>query len=89
MNPDGTRQRALYGSNSYWPNSVFYARPIPGQPGRLVTIISGHHGVARMGELVLFDMTLGDRDAEGAVQRIPGRGDPVRPLTADRLVDHS
>ncbi len=89
MNPDGTRQRALYGSNSYWPNSVFYARPIPGQPGRLVAIVSGHHGVARMGELVLFDMTRGDRDAEGAVQRIPGRGDPVRPLTADQLVDHS
>ncbi|MFO8014156.1 MAG: hypothetical protein R6X20_12730, partial [Phycisphaerae bacterium] len=27
MNPDGTSQFELYGSNSYWPNSMFYARP--------------------------------------------------------------
>jgi len=31
MNPDGTQQAELYGSNSYWPNSTFYARPCPGQ----------------------------------------------------------
>ena len=31
MNADGTGQTALYGSNSLWPNSTFYARPIPGQ----------------------------------------------------------
>ncbi|MCX7817652.1 MAG: SUMF1/EgtB/PvdO family nonheme iron enzyme [Kiritimatiellae bacterium] len=89
MNPDGTHQRALYGSNSYWPTSVFYARPIPGQPGRLIAIVSGHHGVARMGELVLFDVSRGDRDAEGAVQRIPGRAQLVPPVIADRLVDRS
>ena len=29
MNPDGTGQGELYGSNSYWPNSVFFARPVP------------------------------------------------------------
>ena len=28
--PDGTEQMEYYGSNSYWPNSIFYARPIPG-----------------------------------------------------------
>ena len=36
MNPDGTEQMAYYGSNSYWPNSIFYARPIPGHPTKFV-----------------------------------------------------
>ena len=35
-NPDGTNQRAFYGSNSFWPNSMFYARPIPGKPTQFV-----------------------------------------------------
>ena len=26
MNPDGTGQSEFYGSNSYWPNSLFYTR---------------------------------------------------------------
>jgi len=30
MNPDGTGQAEYYGSNSFWPNSIFYARPMPG-----------------------------------------------------------
>ena len=29
MNPDGTGQLSLYGSNSWWPNSPFYARQVP------------------------------------------------------------
>lgn len=41
MNPDGTNQRATYGSNSYWPNSTFYPRAIPGHPSQFVGIISG------------------------------------------------
>lgn len=89
MNPDGRNQRALYGSNSWWPNSVFYAREIPTQPGRVIAVISGHHGVARMGELVLFDTRRGERDADGALQRIPGRGRPVQPVIADQLVQHA
>ena len=32
MNPDGTTQAEYYGSNSYWPNSIFYARAIPNHP---------------------------------------------------------
>ncbi len=74
MNPDGTGQMALYGSNSFWPNSIFGPRPIPGEPARVVAVVSGHHGVARMGELVLFDLAMGRHEAGGVVQRIPGRG---------------
>ena len=89
MNPDGTGQLAMYGSNSYWPNSIFYARPVPGSSTKVVAVISGHHGVARMGELVLFDLAKGRFEATGAIQRIPGYGKPVTPIIADRLVDGS
>ena len=34
MNPDGTNQIEYYGSNSYWPNSTFYAKPCPGSTTR-------------------------------------------------------
>lgn len=89
MNPDGTGQMEHYGSNSYWPNSMFYARPIPGRPTMFAAIVGGHHGVPRMGELVLFDVARGRREAEGAVQRIPGRGKKVEAIIADNLVDDS
>lgn len=89
MNPDGTGQMELYGSNSYWPNSLFYARPLPGSSTKLVGIVTGHHGVARMGELVLFDVSKGRQENSGAIQRIPGRGKPVEDTIKDELVADS
>ena len=89
MNPDGTAQMEYYGSNSYWPNGIFYGRPIPGHPTQVVGIVTGHHGVRRMGELVLFDPARGRREADGVVQRIPGWGEAVEPVVKDRLVDGS
>ncbi len=89
MNPDGTGQTSYYGTNSYWPNSIFYARPIPGHPTKVAGIVSGHHGVARMGELVIFDPALGRRETEGVVQRIPGYGRKVERKIADHLVNNS
>ncbi|MBL7134578.1 MAG: SUMF1/EgtB/PvdO family nonheme iron enzyme [Phycisphaerae bacterium] len=85
MNPDGTNQVAHYGSNSYWPNALFYARAIPGQAGKFVAIVSGHHGLRRMGELVLFDTAKGRYEADGVVQRIPGRGKAVEPVILDNV----
>lgn len=89
MNPDGTNQSEYYGSNSMWPNSVFYARPLPGHPTKVVGVVSGHHGVPRMGELVVFDPARGRHEADGAVQRIPGRARRVQPIIRDALVDNS
>jgi len=89
MNPDGTGQMEYYGSNSPWPNSFFYARPIPGQPTQVVAVISGHHGVPRMGEMLLFDPAKGRQQAAGAVQRIPGYGQKVEPLIGDGIVNGS
>jgi hypothetical protein len=85
MNPDGTRQSALYGSNSYWPNAMFYSRPIPGSESKFVTIVGGHHDQPRMGELILFDTDKGRQEADGVVQRIPGFGKPVEPIILDGL----
>jgi formylglycine-generating enzyme required for sulfatase activity len=89
MNPDGTDQKEFYGSNSYWPNSLFYARPLPGSSTKFVGIVSGHHGVPRMGELTLFDVARGRHETSGAVQRIPGYGKPVDNRTIDQLVNKS
>jgi len=86
MNPDGTCQSEFYGSNSFWPNSIFYARPIPGSRSKVAAVISGHHGDRRAGELVIFDNARGRHEADGVVQRIPGRGKKVEPVIADRLV---
>ena len=88
-NPDGTNQRALYGSNSFWPNGIFYARPIPNQPMQFIGVVTGHHGHARKGELVLFDVNRGTQEADGAAQRIPGYGKKVEPVVKDQLANGS
>ncbi len=86
-NPDGTAQMAYYGSNSYFPNAFFYARPLPGHPTQVIGIVGGHHGVARAGRLMMLDPAKSRFEAHGVVQEIPGRGKTVEPLIIDRLVD--
>jgi len=88
MNPDGTGQSEYYGSNSYWPNAIFYARAVPGHPTKVAGIVTGHH-VGRVGELVIFDPAKGRVATDGVVQRIPGRGQKVEPLIQDKLTEHS
>ena len=89
MNPDGSDQQEFYGSNSYWPNSLFYARPLPGSVTKFAGIVSGHHGHARKGELVIFDAAKGRHETDGVVQRIPGWDKPVPNITQDQLVNSS
>ncbi len=89
MNPDGTEQMEYYGSNSYWPNSIFYTRPVPGHPTKVVGVVGGHHDNPRMGELVIFDPAQGRFEADGVVQRIPGYGQEVEPVIADGLTLNS
>jgi formylglycine-generating enzyme required for sulfatase activity len=85
-NPDGSRQMAYYGSNSFWPTAMFYARPIPDHPTKVVAVVGGHHGAPRQGELIVFDPALGRHEADGAVQRIPGYGEEVAPVIIDSLI---
>jgi len=89
MNPDGSDQKEFYGSGSYWPNAMFYARPIPDSATKFVAVVGGHHGLPRMGELVLFDTAQGRHEADGAVQRIPGRNKKIQPVILDQLTDAS
>jgi len=88
-NPDGTLQLEYYGSNSYWPNSMFFSRPLPDHPTRVITVVGGHHDHGRLGELVLLDPAVSRREAEGAVQRIPGWGKKVEGPVADGLTRNS
>ena len=85
MNPDGTNQRSVYGSQSLWPNSMFYGRPIPGEPGKFSAVVSGHHGVKGTGKLTIFDTNKGYAHADGVVQYIPGYGKEVTHVTVDQL----
>ncbi|HRX80820.1 MAG TPA: hypothetical protein P5307_17240, partial [Pirellulaceae bacterium] len=61
--PDGSQQRELYGSNSFWPTAMFYARPIPNHPTQVVAVVGGHHEAPRQGELVIFDPAKGRHEA--------------------------
>ncbi len=85
MNPDGTNQRSIYGSQSLWPNAMFNARPLPGESGKFVAVVSGHHGVGGSGKLTIFDTNKGFAHADGVVQHIPGYGKKVTHVTVDQL----
>ncbi|MDO5981121.1 SUMF1/EgtB/PvdO family nonheme iron enzyme [Flavivirga spongiicola] len=88
MNPDGTNKKELYGSGSYWPNSLFDAKPLPGKNNsQFIGVVSGHHGIARSGRLVMFDPAKGRREADGVMQEIPYRYKSVIPEIKDGLVD--
>lgn len=87
MNPDGTEQKALFGSGSMFPNSTFDIQPLPGHSSAFVGIISGHHGIARSGRLVLFDPTKARKGAAGMLQEIPYRNRPIVEEIKDELVN--
>ncbi|MBK1792039.1 SUMF1/EgtB/PvdO family nonheme iron enzyme [Persicirhabdus sediminis] len=87
MNPDGSNQRSFMFSNSYFPASFFYATPVPGSSSKVVGIATGHHGFSRTGRMLLVDRTLGEHEADGVIQEIPGRGIKVEPEVKDRQGD--
>jgi formylglycine-generating enzyme required for sulfatase activity len=88
MNPDGTGQMEYYGANSYWPNAVFFARPIPKHESKFVGIVTGHHE-GRVGDLFVFDPAKGRQELKGVVQRIPRKGPPVQAKIEDKLTEHN
>lgn len=87
MNPDGTEQKALSGSGSAFPNSTFDVQPLPGHSSAFVATISGHHGVARSGRMLLFDPAKARSGVEGVMQEIPYRGRPIDGTVKDQLVN--
>lgn len=87
MNPDGTENKALYGSGAMFPNSTFDVQPIPGKGSSFVGIISGHHGIARSGRMIVFDPAKGRKSVAGMVQEIPHHDRPIKEEIKDQLVD--
>lgn len=85
MNPDGTGQRSVYGSNCYYPNCLFFPRAVPGKPNRLVSVLAGYHGKNRMGELVVLDVGKGWRGGDGIIARITHRDEPIVEVAIDAL----
>lgn len=86
-NPDGTENKALFGSGSMFPNSTFDVQPLPGHSSAFTGIISGHHGIARSGRLLLFDPMKARKGIAGVMQEIPYRNRPVEDLIKDELVN--
>ena len=87
MNPDGTENKALYGSGSYFPNSTFDMKPLSKYNSRFVGIISGHHGTARSGRLIIFDPAKSRKEEKGMVQELPFSKRPIVPIIKDELVE--
>ncbi|MEN6334463.1 MAG: hypothetical protein ABFE01_09395 [Phycisphaerales bacterium] len=86
MNPDGTGQHAVYGSNSQLANSLYFPRPLPGCNDRLVCVLADSRGRQKAGRLALVDVSRG-WGASGVLRTITGHGDPVTPQTAAGGVD--
>ncbi|MEI6503128.1 MAG: formylglycine-generating enzyme family protein, partial [Armatimonadota bacterium] len=84
MNPDGTKQAAFYGTNSWFPNTMMYARPVPGSNSKIVCTLSGHHGNPRMGEVALIDSAEGERENTGVTRLLPGRHRKVENPVVDQ-----
>ncbi len=87
MNPDGTEQKALYGSGSAFPNAMFDIQPLPGHSTAFVATVSGHHGVARAGRMLLFDPTKSRKGDEGIMAEILHSDGNIDTKARDRLVD--
>lgn len=76
-----------YGDRSMFPNSTFDIQPLPGHGSAFVGIISGHHGIARSGRLIVFDPAKARKGAAGMVQEIPYRNRPIVEEIKDELVN--
>lgn len=87
INPDGTENKALYGSGSYFPNSTFDMKPLSRHSSRFIGIISGHHGTSRSGRLIIFDPAKSRKEEKGMIQELPFRNRPIIPLIKDELVE--
>ncbi len=86
MNPDGTEQKAFYGSGSYFPNSTFDAKPIPGQASGFVGIISDTMALPVPSSDPVRSLQR-PQVGTGMVQELPFRDRKIEPIVKDRLVD--
>lgn len=75
MNPDGCRQTEWFGNQISWPMTFIHARPIQGEPSKVVAIASGHHA-PYSGELIIVDRMAGTNTNDPKAVKVIC---PVRP----------
>jgi hypothetical protein len=61
INPNGRSLKLWYGNTITVPNSLYGARPIPGEPHRVVMTMAAHH-YPPIGDLAIIDRRLGTED---------------------------
>ena len=66
---DGTNVRIYYGNNTFVPNGVWEARPIPGS-GKIMATAAAHHAMTA-GSIILLDTTLGVDGSEPITRLTP------------------
>jgi hypothetical protein len=71
MLPDGTRQTAVYGENSWFPTTIIHARAVPNSK-HLYAIATGHHS-RQPGYLIYIEPEKGRQEAEGVTKVAPVR----------------
>ncbi|MFI3330272.1 MAG: SUMF1/EgtB/PvdO family nonheme iron enzyme [Rikenellaceae bacterium] len=88
MNPDGTEQKALFGSGMMFPNATYDIQAIPNHPSEFVGIITGHHKNTRSGRLFLFDPAISRTSTDAMIHEFPYRERELVPFIKDQLVDN-
>lgn len=82
MNPDGTGQKSIYGSNMWFPSGFYYPKELPGQTGKFLGIVAGYHNSWRSGKLAILDLNNTDSPTAGTKQ-IHGKWEPLEPEIRD------
>ncbi len=82
MNPDGTGQKSIYGSNMWFPSGFYYPQELPGKNGKFLGIVTGYHGSYRSGKLAILDVNDVDNPTSGTTQ-IYGNWSPLEPEIKD------
>lgn len=84
MRPDGTGQRALFGTNTWYPNGVYGHKEIPGSR-KIVCIVSGYHDGNRSGYLGILDPSEGDRGNSPLVRIVTGTPLGPKKIIEDKM----
>ncbi len=69
LNPDGSRLQLFYGNTLTIPNSIYYARQVPGTR-KVVCTLAAHHGVG-IGAIGLIDRSRGLENPESMINLTP------------------
>lgn len=82
MNPDGTGQKSVYGSNMWFPSGFYYPKELPGETGKFLGIVAGYHNSWRSGKLAVLDINDINNPNAGTKQ-IHGKWLPLKPEIRD------